>query len=80
MQMELGILYLHVLPGGTSGAESACQRTRCKRHGFDPRVRKIPWLQPTPVFLPGEFTDRGTWQAAVHKATKSGGPQRVGHH
>ena len=79
MQMELGILYLHVLPGGTSG-ESACQRTRCKRHGFDPQVRKIPWLQPTPVFLPGEFTDRGTWQATVHKATKSGGPQRVGHH
>ena len=28
-----------------------------KRHGFDPWVRKIPWMgawQPTPVFLPGE--------------------------
>ena len=31
---------------------SAC---RCKRHRFDPWVRKIPWegaWQPTPVFLP----------------------------
>ena len=33
-----------------------------KRRGFDPLVRKIPWrrkLQPTPVFLPGEF--HGQW-------------------
>ena len=33
---------------------SACQ---CRRHGFDPCVRKIPWKrrwQPTPVFLPGK--------------------------
>jgi len=31
---------------------------RCKRHRFDPWVRKIPWRraqQPNPVFLPGEF-------------------------
>jgi len=37
--------------------ESACQRKRHKRHGFDPWVGKIPWRrkwQPTPVFLPGE--------------------------
>ena len=30
---------------------------QCKRPGFDPWVRKIPWRrpwQPTPVFLPGE--------------------------
>ena len=34
--------------------EPACQ---CRGHGFDPRVRKMPWMrewQPTPVFLPGE--------------------------
>ena len=35
--------------------ESACQ---CRRHRFNPRVRKIPrrrkW-QPIPVFLPGKF-------------------------
>ena len=30
---------------------------QCRRPGFDPWVRKIPWQrawQPTPVFLPGE--------------------------
>ena len=34
--------------------ETACQ---CRRHEFDPRVRKISWRsawQPTLVFLPGE--------------------------
>ena len=38
---------------------------------FDPWVRKIPWksswkLQLTPVFLLGEFHDRGAWQATAH--------------
>ena len=28
--------------GGSAGKESACQCRRCKRHGFDPWVRKIP--------------------------------------
>ena len=43
--------------GGTRGTEPACQCRTCKRHGFDPCVRKIPqrraW-QPTPGFWPGE--------------------------
>ena len=33
-------------------------RLQCRKPGFDPWVRKIPWRrkwQPTPVFLPGEF-------------------------
>ena len=41
-------------PGGSDGKESAYQ---CRRCGFDPWVRKIPWRrewQPTPVFLPEE--------------------------
>ena len=41
-------------PRWHSGKESNC---RCKRHGFNPWVRKIPWRiqwQPTPVFLPRE--------------------------
>ena len=41
-----------------SGKESTCQCRRCRRHWFDPWVRKIPWSrkwQPTPVFLAGEF-------------------------
>ena len=45
------------LPRWLSGKESACQSRKCRRRGFDPWVRKIPWSrtwQPTPVFLPGE--------------------------
>ena len=41
-------------PGGSDSKESAC---KCRRLGFNPWVRKIPWRrawQPTPVFLPGE--------------------------
>ena len=48
-------------PGGTVvKKKSACQ---CRRHGFDPWIGKIPWSrkwQPTPVFLPGEFHERGS--------------------
>ena len=46
------------LPRWQSGKEPTCQHKRCKRHGFDPWVGKIPWRrkwQPTPVSLPGEF-------------------------
>ena len=41
-------------PGRSAGKEPTCE---CKRHGFDPWVRKISWRrkwQPTPVFLPGK--------------------------
>ena len=41
-------------PAGASSKEPARQ---CRRCGFDPWVREIPWRrpwQPTPVFLPGE--------------------------
>ena len=47
---------------------------RCKRHGFDSCVGKIPWRrawQPTPRFLPRESHGQGTWWATVHKVTKS---------
>ena len=30
-------------PGSARGKEPACQCRRCKRHGFHPWVRKIPW-------------------------------------
>ena len=46
------------LPTRYSGKESTWQCRRCKRHGFDPWVQKIPWRRkwkPTPVFLPGRF-------------------------
>ena len=44
-------------PGGASGKEPASKCRICKRRGFNPWIRKIPWRrawQPTPVFLPGE--------------------------
>ena len=37
-------------------------RPQLGRPGFDPWVGKIPWRReqlPTPVFLPGEFHERG---------------------
>ena len=58
--------------------ESACQGGRC---GFNPWVGKISWRkkwQPTPVLLPGESRDRGTWKAdrgarkaMVHRVAKT---------
>ena len=42
------------LPRWHSGQEFDCQ---CRRHRFNPWVRKIPWSrkwQPTSVFLPGK--------------------------
>ena len=50
-------------PGG-SVVESACQ---CKRHGFNPWDRKIPWRQkwqPTPGFLLGK-AHGGAWWATI---------------
>ena len=51
------------------GKESASQCRKCKRHRFDPWVRKIPWSrkwQAVPVFLPGKFhwqeEPGGSWQ------------------
>ena len=39
-------------------AQSVRTCLQCRRLGFDPWVKKIPWRrewQPTPIFLPGEF-------------------------
>ena len=54
---QLRDCWLQGFSGGARGKEPICQCRRCKTHGLDPRVRKIPWRraqQPTPVFLPGE--------------------------
>ena len=68
-QRELLWVYLHIylptaslgkefeagLPMWFHGKESTCQHRICRRHGFDPWVRKIPWCrkcQPAAVFLP----------------------------
>ena len=47
------LLLCHFL-GGSVVKESTCQ---CRRHGFDPWCRKIPWRrrwQPTSVLFPGK--------------------------
>ena len=49
---------MFALPRYLSGKELAYQ---CRRQGFDPWVRKIPWRRewlPTPVFLSGEFHEQ----------------------
>ena len=56
----------------------SCQRVclQCRKHGFHPWVRKIPWRrkwQPTPGFLPENHMDRGAWWLRFM------GSQRVGH-
>ena len=60
------------LPRWLSSKESACQ---CKRHGFDPWVRKIPWRrewQPTLVFLPGKSHGQRSLEGyTVHGIAKS---------
>ena len=46
---------------------------RCKRHGFDPWVGKIPWRgaqQPIPVFSLENSMDRGAWWAVVHRVAE----------
>ena len=45
---------IYGLPWWLNGKESACQ---CRRHRFNPWVRKIPWRWKwlsTPVFVPGK--------------------------
>ena len=48
-------------PGGSVVKESAYQCRNCRRHGFDPWVRKVLWsrtYQPTSVFLPEKFHEQ----------------------
>ena len=59
------------IPRWLSGKEPACQ---CRRHGYDPWVRKIPWRREWP---PTQYScwespmDRGDWQATVCGVTMS---------
>ena len=56
--------HLSGFPGGTSGKESVCQCRRCKKHHFDPWVRKMPWRRKwhlTLVFLPGKSHGQNPW-------------------
>ena len=62
-------------PHSSVGKESACHCRRCRRHGFNPLIRKSPWRrkwQPTPVFLLGKSHGWGAQLATVLGITKSG--------
>ena len=53
-ELSFYTFFLNQDPRRLSGKESACQ---CRRLGFSPWLRKIPWKSewgPIPVFLPGE--------------------------
>jgi len=53
------------------GKLSICQ---CRRHGFNPWVREIPWRRAwklTSVFLPGKSPGQRSLVATVHGVTKS---------
>ena len=57
-----------------TGKASTCQCRRCKRCGFDPWISKNPGegsSKPTPVFLTGNFPNKGHWKATVHGVAKS---------
>ena len=50
--------------GWLSGQGSTCRHKRCRRHGFDPWVEKIPcrrYWQPTPVLLMGKSHGQRSW-------------------
>ena len=53
---------------GASGKEYTCQYRGCKRHGFSPWVRKIPWRRkcnPLQYSCLKNLMDRGAWWATV---------------
>ena len=60
--------------GFPGGKDSTYQCRRCKRHGFDPWVRKISWSRkwhPLQYSCLENSMDRGVWQVTVHGVTKN---------
>ena len=53
----------HLLPAARVTSGAAFRASAPKLRGWE--------QQPTPVFLPGEFMDRGAWRAAVHGVARS---------
>ena len=75
LSIDLRVIYpTEGFPDGAGGKEPACQSRRHKRNGFDPWVRKIPGGghgNPLQYSCLEDPMDRGAWQAAVHRVTKS---------
>jgi len=73
-QIKLKSKDLGSFPGGASGKEHIYQHRRWKRYRFKPWIRKIPWRRacnPLQYSCLENPTDRGAWQAIVHRVTKS---------
>ena len=61
-------------PGGSIVKKSAFQFKRCRRHVFNPWIRKIPWRkkwQRLQYSWLGNPMDTGAWWATVHGVSKS---------
>ena len=67
------LIFYSGLPWWLSGKESTCQ---CRRHRFDPRVKKIPWRRKWALTLSMVFSylenpmDRGAWWATVYSIAR----------
>ena len=67
----LDAMFVLDFPGDSASKGLTCQGRQC---GFISWVEKFPWRrkwQPTPVFFLGNPIEKGAWQAAVHRVTKS---------
>ena len=70
----LSLLKQNRLPWWLGSKESLCQYRRCKRHGFDAWVWKIPGEgngNPLQYSCLGNAMDRGAWWATIHGVSKS---------
>ena len=63
--------YVNSSPHPTGGSVVRVS-LQCRRHKFDPWVRKIPWRIPSRIFAWENPIDRGSWWAIVHGVTKIG--------
>ena len=59
---------------GGSAVKKKNNLSQCRRHRFDPWVRKIPWRRndnPLQYSCLGNPIDRGAWRATVHRVAES---------
>lgn len=50
--------------GSSAVNNPAAMKETCRRHGFDPWIRKVPWRRkcsPLQYFCLGDSMDRGAW-------------------